>query len=108
MGTYIYLVMTNPVAGKEDEYVDWYGSRHLADVVRETGCTSATHYRLAPMEPAQSSAFKYAAVYEIETDDPAEMNATLVASFGSPAMPLSDALDLTSLSAAYFEQIARA
>ena len=104
MATHICLVMTNPVDGKEDAYNDWYDNQHLEDVMRECGCTSARRYRLSSMDPAQQSDYRYAAIYEVETDDPDAVNAALMANFATPAMPASDALDLTSLKVWFFEQ----
>ncbi len=37
MPHYAYVVHSNPVAGREDEYNDWYSNRHLADVVAVPG-----------------------------------------------------------------------
>lgn len=105
MATHVYVVQTNPVEGKEDEYNDWYDNQHLADILRLPGFVSAQRFRLAPTDPPQSSPQRYLAIYEIETDDIDAVNAALVAAAGSPALPISGALDLANFSGAYFEAI---
>jgi len=35
------VVLTNPVAGREDDYNDWYTNRHLGDVLEVPGIVSA-------------------------------------------------------------------
>jgi hypothetical protein len=102
---HVYVVQTNPVEGKEDEYNDWYEHQHLDDILRLPGFVSAQRFRLADTDPAQSAAQRYLAIYEIETDDINAVNMTMVAAAGGPSLPLSDALDLSNFSGAYFEAI---
>jgi hypothetical protein len=74
--------------------------------MRETGCTSATRYRLADMDPAQRCDQRYLAIYEVETDDPDAVAAALVRASGTPAMPMTDAFDFSNLKMWWFEQTA--
>jgi len=63
------IVFSNPVAGREDEYDDWYSHRHLGDVLPLPGFRSAQRFKLAQNEPA--APWKCLAIYEFEADDPA-------------------------------------
>src|SRR3546814_7682746 len=46
MKEYVYVVRSNPVTGREDEYNRWYSERHLADVMAVPGFVSARRYRI--------------------------------------------------------------
>ena len=101
MGRYVYVVMTNPVEGREAEYNAWYDEIHLKDVCSAQGFVGARRFRLADGD----SAHRYLALYEMETDDPQRDLAALTALAGTDRMRMSDALDLTRYSTALFEQI---
>src|SRR5690606_19186746 len=47
---YAYVVLSNPVPGRDQEYNDWYSNRHLADVVAVPGFVSAQRFRLVDPE----------------------------------------------------------
>jgi hypothetical protein len=40
MGKYTFVVMTNPTAGKEDEFNEWYNKQHIPDVLNVPGLVS--------------------------------------------------------------------
>ena len=101
MGRYVYVVMTNPVEGRDAEYNAWYDEIHLKDVCSAQGVVGARRFRLADGD----SAHRYLALYEMETDDPQRDLAALTALAGTDRMRMSDALDLTRYSTALFEQI---
>jgi len=71
MAKYTFVVLTNPVEGKEDEYNKWYNQHHIPDVISVPGFVSGHRFRLADTQfgGEASRAFKYLALYEIETDD---------------------------------------
>ncbi|MET0241760.1 MAG: hypothetical protein ABW184_17855 [Sphingobium sp.] len=62
------IALTNPVAGREDEFNDWYQNVHLAEVVSREGVVSAQRYKVAAPLIAPIS-YGYMAIYDIETDD---------------------------------------
>jgi hypothetical protein len=104
MAKHMYVILSNPVEGKEDEYNDWYSNRHLDDVMREGGFTAAQRFRLCDMNPAQPfSPQRYLAIYEIDTDDVEKVNAALTSAAGTAAMPISEALDFSSFAGGFFE-----
>lgn len=104
---YRLVVLTNPVAGREDEYNHWYSNQHLGDVTAIPGMVSAQRFKIhsGVTEAGKKSAYKYLAIYEIETDQLDKMLGELQTRPGTPAMPMSDALDTTSASATVFEVI---
>ncbi len=104
MPKYVYVVMTNPVEGREDEYNEWYTNHHLADIVR-LGFQSAQRFELASMATPQVSGHRFLAIYEVETDDIDAVNQAMVNAAGTTALPLSEALDLSSFQTWWFEAI---
>ena len=99
------LVSTNPVSGKEDEYNRWYDNQHLSDVLRLDGIVAAQRFRLADSEPAQEAPHRYLAVYEVDAETVEAASKVLTDGFASGALPMSDALDLSSLALLYYEPI---
>ena len=102
MGKFKLVVMTGPKAGREDEYNDWYNNQHLADVVAVPGFRSAQRFKLT-----DAMGFEhrngYLAIYEIESDDPKAVLAEMFKRNGTPAMVVSEALDLEKAVAGLFE-----
>jgi hypothetical protein len=62
----IWLVMTNPVEGKEAEFNDWYDSQHIHDVLAIPGIVSGRRYRVTQSTGGEDQHFAYFALYEIE------------------------------------------
>jgi len=42
----IQLVFSNPAPGREDEFNEWYSSRHVHEIPRVPGYESAQRYRV--------------------------------------------------------------
>lgn len=94
MQDHVLVVMSNPVAGREKEYNDWYSNQHLADVLKVPGFKAARRYTLVGDDVA-SAKWKYLAIYEFSTDNLAETLAAMLARAGTPDMVLSEAMDLS-------------
>lgn len=68
----LYIVQTNPVAGRDDEFNDWYTRRHLPDMMTVHGFAGAQLFAASPilrspgMPPYR---YSHLAIYEI-TGDP--------------------------------------
>lgn len=95
-----FLVFSNPVAGREDDYNAWYDDVHLGDVCRVPGVLGATRYDLVDTsgDDAPAPAHRYLAVYDLDPAvAPAEVLGVLMARFGTPDMAASDALDLATI-----------
>jgi len=103
MARYCYVVFSNPVAGKEAEYNRWYTEVHLRDVLAVPGFVAAQRFRLA--DDSAAGAHRYLALYEIETDDVQKTLADLGSRAGTPAMLISEALDVSGVSATHFVAI---
>lgn len=93
----VLVVFSNPMAGREREYNEWYDGHHLADVLKVPGFLSAQRFTLGGV--AAGAQWKYLALYEFEADDPASALAELTKRAGTPDMVLSEAMDLTNYSA---------
>lgn len=106
MAKYVFVVMTNAVEGQEDEFNAWYDNQHIGDVLKVEGFKAAQRFRLAPAEADNPKAVhRYLAIYEVETDDLAKTQAALGAAIGTPAMPLTGALEVRKTFSVYYEPI---
>jgi hypothetical protein len=63
-----FVVMTDPVAGREDEYNDWYAERHLPEVLALDGFASAQRFAFAPTGRWDTAPHRYLAIYEVDGD----------------------------------------
>jgi hypothetical protein len=66
-----YLVYTNPVEGREDEYNRWYDEVHIPDLLQIAGgFSSAQRFRIADEQRAGASVspYGYLCIYEIDGD----------------------------------------
>ncbi len=99
MAKYTFLALTNPVAGKEDEFNEWYDKHHVPDVINVPGFISGQRFKLADSQfgGEASKAYKYLAVYEIETDDIAATIKELRTRGGTADITPSDAIDRNAL-----------
>lgn len=72
MPKYLLIALNGPTEGEGDEktYNDWYSDIHLPDLLTVKGVKSARRYRVVRNKKAD---WPYAAVYEIESDDPDEL-----------------------------------
>lgn len=101
MMTYM-LVFSNPVAGREDEYNEWYDNVHLREVVDIDGIQAARRYRLADSQVQPEQAHRYLAIYEVDSGN---VEAAIRNLLGGRGMQMSDALDLTTAKVAVYRSI---
>lgn len=64
---HLVVVLTEPVAGREAEYNDYYENLHLDEVLATTGWDSAQRFKLGA-EQGMTCPLPYLAVYEAEAD----------------------------------------
>ena len=107
MGNYTLVVFTNPVEGREHDYNEWYDNQHLGDVIAAAGFDRAERLRLTDIGTPSVTQHRYLALYQVETDDPESVFKGLIAAAGTDAMPMSDAIDLSSASMGLFETISQ-
>ena len=101
---YLFVVLTNPVKGREAEFNDWYET-HVRDTLKVPGIVAAQRFWVAETNAPRSLDHQSLVLYEIETDDLDDCLQRLRGLVDTPAMILSDALDRSSTGRAYFEPI---
>jgi hypothetical protein len=94
MTTCVQLALSNPVPGREDEYNRWYDQEHLLHGVLTPGMLAGQRFRRAA-GPWPSGRHDYLALYEL--DDPTRALAALARARGTDAMPISPAIDMTTV-----------
>jgi hypothetical protein len=77
----LFVVQTNPVTGRDDDFNAWYVDQHLPEVLRVPGFVAARRYQKSGAQrlgvgDADQNPWKYLAIYEIE-GDPARAMAAL-------------------------------
>lgn len=106
MKTYWFCVFSNPVAGTEAEFNEWYTNQHQRDVVAVPGFVSAQRAVLADDQLIDRTDIpkmpKYLVIYAIETDDLKAVMAQVGNRVKSGRTVISPAFDRqTSLSYTY-------
>lgn len=92
MEGYSLFVWSEPVAGQEAAYNDWYDNTHLDDVRAIPEFVGARRFRFSGETPTPR---RYLAVYDIETSEPATIMERLTAA--AAKMFISPALDYNSI-----------
>jgi hypothetical protein len=66
-----FIVLGNPVSGREDEFVTWYSGQHFHDLLNIQGVVAAQFFRLSDPQyrEGQPHPYRYMVIWEIETDD---------------------------------------
>jgi hypothetical protein len=115
----LLFVLANAVEGKEAEFNDWYDNVHVPDMLSVPGILTCTRARFSDVEFLPGSRvedYRYVTIYDVEAGDDegferiaenlraaffggANVQASQLKSEGvtTEAMPISDALDLTSV-----------
>ncbi len=75
---HLVVVLTEPVAGREDDYNDYYENLHIDEVLETTGWLSGQRFRLAG-ETGAGCPLPYLAVYEAEAGSAQDVLETLAA-----------------------------
>ncbi|WP_019872999.1 DUF4286 family protein [Sporichthya polymorpha] len=109
MPTKLMVVWTNPVSKEaEEEYNTWYNKVHLPDVLRVPGFVAATRYRytgVPALEGMDDPPHRYLALYEVNAENVKEAAEVLAAGVGAGEIALSEALDMSSFAAHFFEPV---
>ena len=64
---HLVLILTEPTAGNEDEFNDYYENLHLKEVLDTTDLQTAQRFRLTG-EAGEACPLPYLAVYETDAD----------------------------------------
>jgi hypothetical protein len=95
-----FLVLSDPVAGKEDEYNAWYEHQHLRDVLGVPGFVSAQRFRFAS-KINEVPHWSYCVIYTIDSDTPEAVVEALTKTVADGGMHVSSALDPRVYAALY-------
>lgn len=105
MAHFKYVVFTEPQAGQDEAYNDWYDNHHLGDVLKVEGFVAAQRFRIVELDSNSQPASRYMAIYEIEADDPKTVLDRLVKIGTTGGMVISDALDRDSAKTILYQPI---
>ncbi|MBF9033341.1 hypothetical protein HKCCE2091_03740 [Rhodobacterales bacterium HKCCE2091] len=98
---HVFVVLTNARDGRDDEFNDWYTNRHIADVLDVPGIVRAERFEISGAQIRDDAAYRYCALYEIETDDLEGVLETLRDRAGTDAMPITKAIDRDRIAIVY-------
>ena len=90
----LYMVKTNPVIGREDEFNRWYDQVHLDEVLQISGFKSAQRFKVTPEQMQSEQSHTYITLYEIESED---IEGTLKNLRQASWLEMTDSLDFTSI-----------
>ena len=68
MAKFKMIALTTPVAGREDEFHDWYQNTHLPELATIPGLYGAQRYKLVAKLVGEDNN-PWLAIYDIECDD---------------------------------------
>ncbi|MFT5605828.1 MAG: hypothetical protein ACI9G5_002800 [Paracoccaceae bacterium] len=95
MARYEYVILTQAVEGKLEEFERWYDEVHLRDVLKIPGVVSARRSRICSIKntAVDGPAWNSLAIYELEADDPEKVKQAISDAAGTAAMTMSAALE---------------
>ena len=102
MANNLLVVLTNPLPGKEDAYNDWYSNIHIKEIVQIPGFVSAQRFKLGEAQMGPTGAHLYLAIYEMEDDAGAAVEALVKA---RPDLTQTDAMDRSNVLGQVFAAI---
>ena len=107
MKKYTYIVLSDAIEGREDEFNEWYSNVHLPDALKVPGVVAAQRFKFAASrwEGAEQTLPTYLAIYEVETDDVFAVGNEIRARAGTAAMVTCDAMDIAQNRSGYYEPI---
>jgi hypothetical protein len=86
-----FLVMNDPLAGREADYHDWYNNIHVPDLLRLPGVSAAQRFRAVPGLEAGAPLAGHLALYEFS--DTSRALANLASRRGTHLLRPTDATD---------------
>jgi hypothetical protein len=99
MAKYKMIALSNPVAGEEARFNDWYDRHHLADICAVHGVVRGQRFKLV----SGTKLWTYAAIYDLEVDDPRALIGEIYRRLGTNTMLATDALDQATVHLSIFE-----
>ncbi|WP_417209696.1 hypothetical protein [Antarctobacter sp.] len=87
MARYKMIVQLDPGEGREDAFLDFYPQTHVRDILTVPGVLSAQFLRrVHAISDAGPHEWAYMVIYEVECDDPKELQDAMVAGMKSGAI----------------------
>ncbi|MCU1594923.1 MAG: hypothetical protein JWO12_2315 [Frankiales bacterium] len=106
-----FLVLSNAVEGRDEEFNTWYDEVHVHDVCAVPGVTSARRYDLVQFTPEVPEGMdavvppppphRYLAVYDLD-GSPSEVFDEFFARMADGRMALSDSLDMATVQMSFW------
>ena len=93
----IMVVQSRPSEpSREAEYNDWYDNTHIPELCEIPGIVSARRFALsdAQLMPVDSAVPKYVAIYELETNDIAQVLKEMGSRVANGTVHMTDAIEL--------------
>ena len=98
------VALTRPLPGREEEYHQWYNTKHLPELVNKFGMAGAQRYKLVTTLMG-SGENEFMAIYDIEADDPMAFLGALRAAAQGGELTQSDAQDFGTCYTALFTEM---
>jgi len=91
MPTCTFIVLSNALDGRDDEFNAWYSDIHIHDALKVRGMRSAQRFTLTDVQRRDPPhEYRYLCIYEVESEHLAEAMATLRRLSGTEVMPVSE------------------
>ncbi len=98
----LFMVKSDAVDGREDEYNTWYNEVHLPEVLQIEGFQAARRFALNEHQVQKGQTHAYLAIYEIDTDNAA---ATLQNLQQASWLNMSDAINHNTVDISVFSAV---
>lgn len=98
------VALTTPLPGREDDYHEWYNTKHLPELVNKFGMHGAQRYELVARLVGTDSN-PYLAIYDIECEDPMAFLGEIGRATAAGELTQSDASDMASCYTALFTEL---
>lgn len=70
MSKHVLLALSNPLPGRDEEFTRWIDQHHIPEILCVPGFASARRFELSNDQYKDGPhPFRYATIYEVETDD---------------------------------------
>jgi hypothetical protein len=105
MAHFRYIILCDPVVGREDEFRAWYADVHIPQVLEVPGFVAAQQFEVTDAGFGMPRRRRFLVIYEIEAEDPATVIAALQARSGTEFLKMSESLDRENVFARVFAPI---
>ncbi len=104
MARYKLIALTTPQPGREEEYHEWYNTKHLPELVNKFGMSGAQRYQLVA-KLVGNDTNPYLAIYDIECDDPMVFLGGIGKASAAGELTQSDSQDMATCYTALFTEM---